>query len=354
MPDGDGRLDVASCRLDGKWSGFADQRFEESVCGEDHIDLSKLKMVEVTSEELEEDDQFLEILVDLVPFNVYYAENKVHVEKKGKPVEKGGGKAEASGEDVEGTKEKKKKKKKGKKKKKSQRTGGLKRKSEGPDGDDEEKRAGNSELRARVQEKIAAMRKERKADDEGAIKRREFKREKNEKKNDKKRKTQTVDDPDMKKTSHKKPKLEKESSRGTGEPEASKNSRPAEDISFAPMAGLETGGKKNRVHMRKRDKLTHALEKAEKQQGDKSFEMEKMIKRAQGEKVLDDTKLLKKSLKSMDQKKLRSRKKWEQRIKQQKKNTADAQKKRQANIDTRKAAKASKTKTKQKKLKKRR
>mmetsp|Transcript_26276 Transcript_26276/g.102714 ORF Transcript_26276/g.102714 Transcript_26276/m.102714 type:complete len:198 (+) Transcript_26276:561-1154(+) len=197
------------------------------------------------------------------------------------------------------------------------------------------------------------MRKERKADDEDAIKRREFKRQRNEKKNEKKRKNPTADDSDMKKTSEKKPRLEKESSAGTGEPEAIQKPAP-EDISFALEAGLETGGKKSRVHIRKRDRLTHALEKAEKQQGDKSFEMEKMIKRAQGEKVLDDTKLLKKSLKSMEQKKLRSKKKWDQRIKQQKKNTADAQKKRQANIDARKAAKASKSKAKQKNRKMRR
>mmetsp|Transcript_18491 Transcript_18491/g.26859 ORF Transcript_18491/g.26859 Transcript_18491/m.26859 type:complete len:196 (-) Transcript_18491:227-814(-) len=195
------------------------------------------------------------------------------------------------------------------------------------------------------------MRKERKADDEGAIKRRELKREKNEKKHEKKRKKRSAADLDMKQTSQKKPKLATESS---SEPKASENSRSAEDISFAPMAGLETGGKSKLKHMRKRDKLAAALEKAEKQKGDKSFEMEKMIKRAQGEKVLDDTKLLKKSLKSIDQKKLRSRKKWDQRIKQQKKSTADAQKKRQANIDARKAAKASKTKTKQKQQKNRR
>jgi len=57
-----------------------------------------------------------------------------------------------------------------------------------------------------------------------------------------------------------------------------------------------------------------------------------MMKRAVGEKVKDDPKKLKKSLKRVEHKKVKSKKEWDNRLKQQKKKQNQAVKRREANI----------------------
>jgi hypothetical protein len=79
-------------------------------------------------------------------------------------------------------------------------------------------------------------------------------------------------------------------------------------------------------------KLEELKDTEEGQQLKENIAWDNMLKRAQGEKVKDDPKKLKQSIKREDWKKKKSKKLWDERLGQQKKRQNEAQKKRQTNI----------------------
>jgi len=95
-------------------------------------------------------------------------------------------------------------------------------------------------------------------------------------------------------------------------------------------------GKEKKILLEKTMEKQRLLEELKDTEEGKNMKKEvawdTMMKRAVGEKVKDDPKKLKKSLKRVEHKKVKSKKEWDNRLKQQKKKQNQAVKRREANI----------------------
>ena len=100
--------------------------------------------------------------------------------------------------------------------------------------------------------------------------------------------------------------------------------------------------------LKKAEKSMEKIEKLEKedsakaQQLKESMAWDKAIKKAEGEKLKDDPKLLKKTLKSREKRKTQSKKKWEDRVKTVENQKQEKQTKRKENIKERRQDKINK------------
>ena len=116
--------------------------------------------------------------------------------------------------------------------------------------------------------------------------------------------------------------------------------------------------------LKKAEKSMQKIEKLEKEDSDKaeklkeSMAWDKALKKAEGEKLRDDPKLLKKTIKSREKRKSQSQKKWQDRLETVEKQKQEKQSKRTGNIKERregkikkKIGKGKKDKTKKKKSK---